>query len=404
MKDRRGIVVVARVLIASAFVGGCATAPDTGPPLSDITLTVDAVAASSDIPGLGTDSTLDIGTWNLEWFGDPSNGPSPEDRQLDNVATLMDATGIDIWAVEEVVSEVQFQALLDRLPRYDATLANDPDVTDGPAYYNDFGGNEQKVGLIWRSDAITVDSARVILTDHDYDFAGRPPVKFSLTVGSADTTSALTVIVLHAKAGSAPEDRDRRENGAIALQARLDARYPNADVLVIGDFNDDVDTSIATGHPSPYAGFVDSDAYAFTTAALSADGDHSTVFYPEMIDHQLATDELLGHYVHGSAQVVPADQWFDSYPESTSDHYPVVARYILPGGAIASGPARVAVKLEWDGAETALVDLYRDGAFYLQTENDGVYVDSVSLPVDSVVYRVCETEATVCSPSVAYRP
>ncbi len=392
-------------LAVSAWAAGCSNGgvgPEEPSP-NEITLSV-ATVQGSGIPVLGTDSTFDVGTWNLEWFGAPSNGPSPEDRQLDNVASLMDATGIDLWAVEEVVSETQFAALDDRLARYDVLLANDPSVTDGPAYYNDFGGNEQKVGLVYRAGVIRVDSARVILTDHDYDFAGRPPLKVGLTLDPDGAATAFTVLVLHAKAGSDLQDRDRRENGATALKAYLDAHYPDALVLVAGDFNDDVDTSIATGQPSPYANFVDSDAYAFPTAALSAAGDHSTVFYSDMIDHQLVTDDLLADYVTGSAAVVPADDWLASYPESTSDHYPVMARYVIPGGAIASGPAHVNVELHWDGAETSQVDLYRDGVFYLQTANDGVEPDTVSAAVDSVVYRVCEAATEACSDDVVYRP
>ena len=32
----------------------------------------------SQVPKIGTDSTLDVATWNIEWFGDSLNGPSNE--------------------------------------------------------------------------------------------------------------------------------------------------------------------------------------------------------------------------------------------------------------------------------------------------------------------------------------
>ncbi|MFO7894440.1 MAG: hypothetical protein R6U63_11960, partial [Longimicrobiales bacterium] len=177
-----------------------------------------------------------------------------------------------------------------------------------------------------------------------------------------------------------------------------------APVLVIGDFNDDVDASIADGYPSPYADFVDAAGYAFPTAALSAAGETSMVYYPDVIDHQLATDELLADYVDGSAAVVPADRWLTAYPESTSDHYPVVARYLLPGGAIASGPAGVRLELRWSGADSDAVDLYRDGALLARTENDGEHVDTVAIEAGTVTYRVCEAATAVCSGDVVYRP
>jgi endonuclease/exonuclease/phosphatase family metal-dependent hydrolase len=385
------------VVVLAGCVNGAAP-PEPEPPALSLEVTT---VEGPEIPVLGTDTTFDVGTWNLEWFGDASNGPSPEDRQLANVATFMDAAGVDLWGVQEVTSAAQFEALLDRLARYDGLLATDSGVVDGVAYYSGFGGNEMKVGLVYRAGAIRVDSARVILTDHDYAFAGRPPLKVHLTVDDDGASTALAVIVLHAKAGADPDDRDRRADGSTALLAYLDARYPDAPVLVIGDFNDDVDTSIADGYPSPYANFVDSAGYAFPTAALSAAGETSMVFYPDVIDHQLGTDELTAYYVDGSAAVVPADRWFDAYAESTSDHYPVTARYTVPGGAIASGPAGVRVELRWAGAGSAAVDIYRDGALRVRTENDGAYVDTVAEDA-TVTYRVCEAATAVCSGDVVY--
>ena len=388
------------VAAVATLAVGCASAPDPEPTVSDLSLEVTA-AEGPGIPLLGTDSTLDIGTWNLEWFGDPSNGPSPEVRQLRNVTSLIDATGIDLWAVQEVGQVYQFDALASDLTAYGGLLATDPEVVDGAAYYSDFGGNELKVGLIYRAGAITVDSARVILTGYDHEFAGRPPLQVHLTVGDDSTATPLVVIVLHAKAGADAADRDRRAAGSEALLAYLDERYPAAAVLVLGDFNDDVDESITAGRPSPYANFVDSAGYAFPTAALSAAGESSMVFYPDVIDHQLATDELMAHYLEGTAAVAPAAEWIEAYAESTSDHFPVVARYLVPGGAIASGPARAYVQLQWSGADSDAVDIYRDTALLARTANDGAYVDGVAAGA-TVIYRVCEAATEVCSDEVTY--
>jgi endonuclease/exonuclease/phosphatase family metal-dependent hydrolase len=382
------------VLPAAAVLTGCggATEPDTPFEL------VAAAAELPAIPVLGTDTTLDIGTWNLEWFGDGGNGPSPEGRQLDNVWTVLDATGVDLWAVQEVARAGHFEDLVAQLAGYDGLLATDPRVADGAAYYSDFGGGEQKVGLLYRTRAVTVDSARVILAGHDDDFAGRPPVEAHLTVGDSGG-AALVVIVLHAKAGAAAADRDRRARGSDALKAYLDAAHPGSRVLVIGDFNDDVDTSIVAGHPSPYRNFVDDTAYAFLTAALSAAGETSTVFYADMIDHHLGSDELAADYVDGSARVAPADAWLPAYAESTSDHFPVLARYASPGGAVAftTGGLRH-VDLRWTGGETERVDVYRDGTRVVTTANDGRYIDSVDDAVGAVVvYRVCEADSDPCT-------
>lgn len=402
--DLIGLFRIGRVVLAAAFAlqgcGGGGTDPDPEP------FELEAAAAELPaIPALGTDTTLDVGTWNLEWFGDAGNGPSPEGRQLDNVWTVLDATGVDVWAVQEVARAGHFEDLVAQLAGYDGLLATDPRVADGAAYYSDFGGGEQKVGLLYRAGAVTVDSARVILGEHDDDFAGRPPVEAHLTVGDSGGV-ALVAIVLHAKAGAAAADRDRRARGSDALKAYLDAAHPGSRVLVIGDFNDDVDTSIVADQPTPYRGFVDDTAYAFPTAALSAAGERSTVFYPDMIDHHLGTAALVADYVDGSARVAPADAWLAAYAESTSDHFPVVARYAPPGGAVASTTAGLRhVELRWTGGETERVDVYRDGTRVATTANDGGYIDSVDLAAGAVVtYRVCEADSDRCTEDVAVEP
>ena len=127
--------------------------------------------------------------------------------------------------------------------------------------------------------------------------------------------------------------RERRETAAAALKAYLDGVRPTDAVLVAGDFNDDIDESIAADRETPYAGFLaDPDDYGFATAPLTAAGETSTVFYDDVIDHHLATDELAADFIDGSATVVPAGEYVPAYGETTSDHYPVVTRYRRGGG------------------------------------------------------------------------
>ncbi|HSP78862.1 MAG TPA: endonuclease/exonuclease/phosphatase family protein, partial [Myxococcaceae bacterium] len=149
------------------------------------------------IPPRGTDSTLDLGTWNLEWFGSTSNGPSNESLQLSNVRAVIAGSDLDIWGVAEVVDATHFQQLVSQLPGYAGLLASDSSVTDGGSYYST---SEQKVGLLYKTDIASVVSARLILTSSDSDFAGRPPLEVLLRVSLNGHTEDLVVIVLHAKA------------------------------------------------------------------------------------------------------------------------------------------------------------------------------------------------------------
>jgi endonuclease/exonuclease/phosphatase family metal-dependent hydrolase len=277
------------------------------------------------VPGKGSATTLDIVAWNIEWFGQTSNGPSNETLQLTNVRDVISGADLDIWGVEEIVGVTHFNNLLAQLPGYAGILANDSRVASGSSYY---GSSEQKVGIIYKTDVARFVSARIILTGYDYQFAGRPPLEVQMEVTINGTTRSLVFIVLHAKATNSTASWQRRNDASVALKAYLDSVHPTSRVFVVGDYNDDVDTSITSGKPSPYQNFVlDTADYRFPTGALSAAGISSTVSYSDMIDHHLATNELMADYIANSVEVYRVDQFISNYANTTSDHYPVLSRY-----------------------------------------------------------------------------
>jgi endonuclease/exonuclease/phosphatase family metal-dependent hydrolase len=299
----------------------------------DQPLDVEVQARAVTIPGKGTASTLDVASWNIEWFGDTNNGPSNETLQLQNARDVIGGTDFDIWGVAEIVSNAQWNTLESQLAGYTGFLANEGNVINGPAFYNDFSGTEQKVGILYRSSLATVQDARVILTANDTDFAGRPPLQVTLRVTLNGSTQDIIVIVLHAKCCTDGTSWQRRQNASNALKSYLDTTYPTHKVWVIGDFNDDVDTSIAPGQASPYANFVNDAAdYKFPTKALSDAGISSTVGFPDTIDHHLNTNDSNGQYVAGSVEVYRVDQYISNYGTTTSDHFPVLSRYNWTGG------------------------------------------------------------------------
>jgi endonuclease/exonuclease/phosphatase family metal-dependent hydrolase len=208
---------------------------------------VDEVSSKIVIPPKGSSSTLDIGGWNLEWFGSSSYGPTNETLQRQNIRDTISGADLDIWAVQEIVGASSFNTLKSELPGYAGFLANDPIVTSGSSYY---GSSEQKVGILYKSSVMTVQSAKLILTADDYNFAGRPPLEVSLqaTVGAA--TTDLVMIILHAKAMSDSDSYNRRKAASTSLKSYLDSTHANHKVIVVGDFNDDVDTSIAVVSPN----------------------------------------------------------------------------------------------------------------------------------------------------------
>jgi hypothetical protein len=175
-----------------------------------------------------------------------------------------------------------------------------------------------------------VTEARVILTANDFDFAGLPPLQVTLRVMINGAIENVVVIILHAKCCSDSGSWARRRNAANALKSYLDTNFPTQKVWVIGDFNDDLDTSITPGSASPYANFVnDVVRYRFPTKALSDAGAPSTTSLPDTIDHHLNSNEANATYIVGSVEVFRVDQFIPNYGVTTSDHYPVLTRYTL---------------------------------------------------------------------------
>lgn len=288
----------------------------------------DAVNEGGLGPGLRSldePETVDVGVWNLAWFGDEEHGPSDEQLQQHNVATVLAALRFDILGLVEVVSEDAFSRLLADLPGYHGLLVTDPSVALGSEFY---WSGEQKVALLVR-DRFEIESARVILPEHAWDFGGRPPMEVKLRFWEDGKRRTLVVIVAHFKAMASADGYARRVASAAALEDFLSSEYPTRWVMVIGDFNDDIDTSTYFGHASPFAQLADSPNYRFATDALSEDGVATTTHFSATIDHHLVTDDLAERFVEGSARVLRVDAHIEDYDQSTSDHYPVLTRYDL---------------------------------------------------------------------------
>jgi endonuclease/exonuclease/phosphatase family metal-dependent hydrolase len=309
------------LLLLASLTAACGGDPEDFAPESTLATREDAVT----LPARGTASTLDFGNWNVEWFGSTSNGPTNESLQLSNVRDVINGADLDIWGMQEVVSTTSFNNLVSQLPGYAGLLANASTVTSGSSYYS---SSEQKVGIIYKTSLVSVLSARIILTSNDYDFAGRPPLEVKLRVSLNGRTEDIVVIVLHAKCCTDSTSWQRRSNASVALKSYLDSTYPTTKVMVFGDWNDDLDTSITSGKASPYKNLVDDSLdYTFPTQALTDARISTTASYPDAIDHQLTTNELRASYVSGSVEAYRVDQYISNYSNTTSDHFPVLSRY-----------------------------------------------------------------------------
>lgn len=276
--------------------------------------------AFAQVPKLGTDSTLDIACWNINWFGDTQNGPTNEVLQFNNVTNVLKSTDFDIIALEEVSEPNAWANLLQKLPDYSSTITTFTQT--------------QKTALLVKSSLFTILESKSILTEvqYSYNFASRPPLMITLSYNK-NPLDTLICIVIHMKAQSESDmagkqlSYNRRKGAGDALRTYIESNLIGRKFMIIGDWNDDLYTSIFNNQVSPYKAYMDR-PYFFATQLLTDNGKHSTNNGQAMIDHQLVSDSMRVFYYDSSVQVFDnIKNYISSYSTTTSDHFPVFSRY-----------------------------------------------------------------------------
>ena len=170
---------------------------------------------------------------------------------------------------------------------------------------------------------------------------GRVPLLVTLTASKNGGTADFDFIVIHGKAGSTLSDYERRLDGADELKDTLDTYFSTNRLVILGDFNDDLDQSIytadgtmttVTSYDPIVRDSADSDSYASVTLPLSYAGLNSTENNAEMIDHVVVSDEVYPIYVPLSATLyndIKSLLSISNYGSTTTDHYPVMTRYMF---------------------------------------------------------------------------
>lgn len=326
---------------------------------SDIVRTGDPAPGSTDADFDG-ESTLDVACWNIEWFGTSGFGPTDEALQMQNAKTVIKTINADIYNVNEISNLTAFNTLVTELN------------TDGFAYSgvcssrlsNNDNASGQRVCFIYKTalfsnvttkhifetidNALDAGSVPTVLNAYpDADktrfwASGRLPFTLTADVNIPNSPSKKMMFVgVHGRAntGTTPAEALSRYNmrkfDVEALKDTLDAQFSTLPIVMLGDFNDDIDFTVATtaGVPNNQTSYIaynsDPARYNMNTRSLSDAGLKSTVGFSDMIDHIISSNELTTEYIANSARVSNAESYITSYGSTTSDHYPVMLRFNL---------------------------------------------------------------------------
>ncbi len=346
-----------------------------------------------DIPGTGkpqgtvssisADKTFDVTAWNINWYGNIANGPSDEALQQTNVLQVLDSLKSDLYFLEEVSNPTAFKNLVAKMKGYEGVCSSA--ISAGGV-----ADDAQRVCFVYKTDVVKSVSTRPLLggatnlPNYPSDPArfwasGRLPFLMVADVTVEGVKQRLHIVGIHARAntgGTTGTEADRelqyrqRKYDVEVLKDSLDAQFPKENIIIAGDFNDDVDetvSAITSTKESSYKKYVDdAERWQALTKTLSDDGYRSYVSQENVIDHILISNELKNSYLSNSAGVALPFTFLKNYTSTTSDHLPVFARFKFIASPTAIEPALGFNARVFPNPTTDFIDLDIDEALSKQ--------------------------------------
>lgn len=272
---------------------------------------IHAHSQNFDNLSFGTDSTLDVITWNTEWF--PKNGTTTKNLVRDILLKL----NADVIAIQEVDDLTVFEDLLSEMPGYDF---------DWETSY--FAG----LAYIYNPQTIELIDYREIYTSSQYwnAFPRSPKILEFKFKGNP-----VIVINNHWKCcgdgylnvNDTGDEENRRYMAANLLKYYIDENYSDTRVILTGDLND-ILTDDSTNNV--FRHFLSDPDYRFADQEI-ANGPSSGWSYPSWpshLDHFLINAPVFEDFEHeaSACKVIRIEEYFSSwsvYDSNVSDHRPV---------------------------------------------------------------------------------
>lgn len=318
----------------------------------------------------GTDKSLtfDVVTWNLEWFsitadqngvgvgpgaGSGPRTPSQVALQRANVANVIKTIDADLYAFQEVGNEsANFDGLVTDLGPGWAGIRSLTPVVPSSSYGTE-GDKVQRLAIIYKTSVVNPVSTRALLstvntaslsgypsTNDRFWASGRFPFLITANVTLGGITKQIDFVNIHARAngGSTAADQknryDMRRYDVEFLKDSLDARFAARNLIMLGDFNDDVKQTVVAAAgttESSYKKYVDDNLnYQVLTLPLSQANAFTFVGSSlSMLDHLVLSNELSNDYLTSSTTIEDPRNYITNYVNSTSDHLPVSARFVI---------------------------------------------------------------------------
>ena len=260
----------------------------------------------SELNFTGSNTTLDILTWNIENF--PKN-----ESTINYIKECVDSLDVDIIALQEIENTTAFNQLVSALSESCGLGGNCWDGFRSGSTNSQYG---ELSYLINTNKISSYQNPYSILYQNAYFFAYREPYVLKFNYNGEE----ISLINVHYKCCDGSEDR--REQASQSLYNYIQTNMPNDKVIVVGDYNDELIDSY-----NVFNIFINDNNYLFTDMPIAS--GESTFWsypsYPSHIDHILISNELFNNHILTSTVLIDNSmyEYFSTYEEYISDHRPV---------------------------------------------------------------------------------
>ncbi len=271
-------------------------------------VTLTASAQNLDELSFGSDSTLDIISWNIEWF------PKNEATTADYVGQIINNLNADIYALQEIDDTTLLKETIDALGNYECFFES--------SWY---GG----LAYVYNTNTIQVIDQYEIYTEEPYwnAFPRSPQLMEFSYLGEV-----YYLINNHFKCcgdgeitlNDEGDEEFRRLQAVTYLKEYIDSILSADRVLVVGDLNDILTDDASNNVFLPF--IEDTDNYNFTDMdiAQGSSANYSFPTWPSHLDHILITNELFN--LPQQTETIKVDEYmisWNDYDNNVSDHRPV---------------------------------------------------------------------------------
>lgn len=272
-------------------------------------------AQTIDDLSFGTEETLDIATWNIEFF------PKAGTVTIDLVKQIFENTEMDLWALQEIDDPFTLQLITDNIDGYNTTWEN---LTfEGLSY-------------VYNEETIDITDTYAIFNDSEFsrEFPRVPDVMEFTHLGEE-----YVVINNHLKCcgdgfweqGDPWDEESRRYDAMSLLKQYIEAFFADKKVILLGDLNDLLTDNFEN---NIFQLFLYDTSYLASDIEIAEGPSSNWSFpnWPSHLDHIIINDELFSAFEgpNGFIETIKIDEYlpggFSEFDSKISDHRPVAMR------------------------------------------------------------------------------